>query len=206
MRKAVEPSSRVGRRPSTSRGLISDIAIDLFATQGFDETSVDEIAEAAGIARRTFFRYFASKNAVPWGDFDAHLDEMRQLLRELPDDVSLADGLASALLAFNNFPPEEAATHRQRMELILRVPALQGYSMVMYEGWRRVVAEHVAARAHCKPDDHLARTVGWIMLGTAIAAYEQWLTDDSLELPDLLAAGSATLSDGLAALTVSIQD
>ncbi len=73
---------RCGRTPST--GLaggaprrwdhITNVAIDLFAARGFDEVSVDDVAEAAGIARRTLFRYYPSKNALPWGDFDAHLE------------------------------------------------------------------------------------------------------------------------------------
>ena len=46
------------------------MAIDLFAAHGFDEVSVDDVAEAAGIARRTLFRYYPSKNALLWGDFD----------------------------------------------------------------------------------------------------------------------------------------
>ena len=49
--------SRVGRRRSTTRHQIADVAIELFARRGFDEVSVDDVAEAAGIARRTLFRY-----------------------------------------------------------------------------------------------------------------------------------------------------
>lgn len=105
MRTRRKPSSRIGRRPTTTRDRIAAVGIDLFAARGFDDTSVDDIAEAAGIARRTFFRYFPSKNAVPWGDFDAHLSEMRTLLAEIPDDTPLLDGLISALLAFNTFRP-----------------------------------------------------------------------------------------------------
>ena len=71
---------RVGRRRSTSRHQITDVAIALFAGRGFDEVSVDDVAEAAGIARRTLFRYYPSKNAIPWGDFDAHLQHLRRLL------------------------------------------------------------------------------------------------------------------------------
>lgn len=75
---------RVGRRRSTTWDHISNVAIDLFATRGFDEVSVDDVAEAAGIARRTLFRYYPSKkNALPWGgDFDAHLAHMRDLLAD----------------------------------------------------------------------------------------------------------------------------
>ncbi|MFD4294220.1 mycofactocin system transcriptional regulator [Rhodococcus sp. NPDC058532] len=195
-------TGRIGRRPSTTPDLISNIAIGLFAEHGFDETSVDQIAEAAGIARRTFFRYFPSKNAVPWGNFDTHLAEMRDHLANLPRDVPLADGLTRALLEFNDFPADVAPIHRQRMEVILNVPALQAYSMVMYTGWRAVIAEYVAARTGLEATDHLPRTVGWTVLGVALAAYEQWLTDESLELPDLLRAGSATLGAGLAAVPV----
>ena len=57
------------RRPSALHHAdhITDVALDLFASRGFDEVSVDDIAQAAGIARRTLFRYYSSKNAIPWG-------------------------------------------------------------------------------------------------------------------------------------------
>ena len=84
-------------RPSSSTGWagvaprrsdhITDVAIDLFAARGFDEVSVDDVAHAAGIARRTLFRYYPSKNALPWGDFDAHLEHMRDLLDDVDPDV-----------------------------------------------------------------------------------------------------------------------
>ncbi len=72
--------ARVGRRRSTSWEHISAVAIDLFSARGFDDVSVDDVATAAGIARRTLFRYYPSKNALPWGDFDAHLGRMKGLL------------------------------------------------------------------------------------------------------------------------------
>lgn len=62
-----KPSARIGRRPSTSKEELAAIGIELFMEAGFDETSIDDIAEAADIARRTFFRYFPSKNEVAWG-------------------------------------------------------------------------------------------------------------------------------------------
>ncbi|AYJ49036.1 mycofactocin system transcriptional regulator [Rhodococcus sp. P1Y] len=192
-----KPSGRVGRRPSTTRGQISDLAIELFTENGFDSTSVDDIAEAAGIARRTFFRYFPSKNAVPWGDFDEQLAALRTLMAELPTNISLAEGIRSALLQFNTFPEDEKPVHRQRMELILRNSALQGYSTLMYEGWRGVIAEYVAARTDSSPTDHFPRTVGWMVLGVAMSAYEQWLTDETLELAQLLSDGTRSLYLGL---------
>lgn len=112
MASGTTPSKPMGRRPSTTRGQLSDLGIELFTSKGFDETSIDDIADAAGIARRTFFRYFPSKNAVPWGDFDAQLAALRAHLDGLPDDIALPDALRSALLQFNTFPLEEAAIQR----------------------------------------------------------------------------------------------
>ena len=92
-----ESQHRVGRRRSTSWEHISNVAIDLFAARGFDEVSVDDVAEAAGIARRTLFRYYPSKNALPWGDFEAHLARMRDLLSDLDPDVGIDAALRTAL-------------------------------------------------------------------------------------------------------------
>src|SRR5213080_3204689 len=103
---------RVGRRRSTTWDHLSNVAIDLFVARGFDEVSVDDVAAAAGIARRTLFRYYPSKNAIPWGDFDAHLAHLRDLLDAVPDDTPVGTSLRTALLEFNSFGEAETARHR----------------------------------------------------------------------------------------------
>lgn len=169
---------RLGRRRSTTPGHITDVALELFATYGFDAVSVDDVAVAAGIARRTLFRYYASKNAIPWGDFDAHLQHFAALLDRASPDLALRDALRCALLDFNTFDESEAVRHRQRMRVILQTAELQAYSMTMYAGWRAVVAEFVAARTGCRPTDLVPQTMAWTMLGVAMSAYEHWLGED----------------------------
>ncbi|GAT07757.1 mycofactocin system transcriptional regulator [Mycolicibacterium novocastrense] len=191
---------RVGRRRSTTWDHISNVAIDLFAAHGFDDVSVDDIAEAAGIARRTLFRYYPSKNALPWGDFDAHLAHMRDLLADLDPEVPIGDALRTALLAFNSFDAAETARHRMRMRVILETAALQAYSMTMYAGWRGVVAEFVAKRLNATAADLVPQTVAWTMLGVALSAYEHWLADETVPLAAALGAAFDTVADGLWAL------
>nr|WP_090339578.1 mycofactocin system transcriptional regulator [Mycolicibacterium malmesburyense]CRL67971.1 mycofactocin system transcriptional regulator [Mycolicibacterium malmesburyense] len=191
---------RVGRRRSTTWDHISNVAIDLFAARGFDDVSVDDIAEAAGIARRTLFRYYPSKNALPWGDFDAHLAHMRDLLADLDPEVPIGEALRTALLAFNSFDAAETARHRMRMRVILETAALQAYSMTMYAGWRAVVADFVAKRLTAGADDLVPQTVAWTMLGVALSAYEHWLADESVPLAAALGAAFDTVADGLWAL------
>lgn len=189
-----------GRPAATTRGRLSDVAIELFADRGFDETSIDDIAAAAGIARRTLFRYYPSKNSLAWGEFDDHLDGLRTLLADIPSDVPLGESLRRALVDFNEVPAETVDRHRRRMSLLLTVPALQAHSMLMYADWRHVVAEHCAARLDLWPGDHLPQTIAWMTLGTALAAYDQWLANPGSDLSELLKTGSRTLIDGVGAL------
>jgi TetR/AcrR family transcriptional regulator, regulator of mycofactocin system len=177
---------RVGRRRSTSPQHVTDVALGLFADRGFAEVSVDDVAQAAGIARRTVFRYYASKNAIPWGDFDAHLQHLRELLDHVDPGTPLGEALRAALLSFNTFDESETVRHRQRMRVILQTAELQAYSMTMYAGWRQVIADFVAHRTGVKPTDLQPQTVAWMMLGVALSAYEHWLDDESASLPRAL--------------------
>lgn len=189
--------SRVGRRRSTTPEHITDVAIELFTARGFTEVSVDDVARAAGIARRTLFRYYASKNAILWGEFDAHLARLQELLDNVDPRVRLGEALRAALLAFNTFDECEAARHRQRMRVILQTAELQAYSMTMYAGWREVMAGFVARRLDAQTTDPLPQTVAWTMLGVALSAYEHWLSEESVTLPTALGNAFDVVGAGL---------
>ncbi|GAA1092288.1 mycofactocin system transcriptional regulator [Tsukamurella spumae] len=191
-------SGPLGGRPSaTTRGRLSAIAVDLFIENGFDETSIDEIAAAAGIARRTLFRYYPSKNSLAWGEFDDHLEGLRGLLDEAAGTGTLGTQLRDAIVAFNQVPESEREHHRRRMRLLLSVPALQAHSMIMYADWRQVIAEHVARHLGVAVSDHAPQTIAWMALGVALAAYDQWLEQPDSELEVLLTTGCELLIDGV---------
>ncbi|MFN8032155.1 MAG: mycofactocin system transcriptional regulator [Mycobacterium sp.] len=191
------PGARVGRRRSTTQDHITDVALDLFATYGFGEVSVDDVAQASGIARRTLFRYYPSKNAIPWGDFDSHLQHFRDLFDRVDPEVPISAALRSALLAFNTFDSSETDRHRQRMRVILQTAELQAHSMMMYAGWRGVVAAFVAGRTGAGPADLVPQSVAWLMLGVALSAYEYWLGHESVALPQALGDAFDAVAHGL---------
>lgn len=194
MNRHTTAARRSGRQPATTVAALSHVGLELFAERGFDATTVEDIAAAAGIGRRTFFRYFASKNDVPWGDFQGLLDRMAAHLAAVPDDVPLWASLRDAVVEFNRFPPGEAALHRRRMELLLGVPALVAHSTLRYDAWRQVIAAHAARRLR-QPDDALEpQAIGWTCLGLALTAYEQWLARPDADLGSLVAEAFATLS------------
>lgn len=183
---AVSGAGHPGRRRATSRAELEQTAFTLFTARGFDATTVDEIAAAAGIGRRTFFRYFPSKNDIPWGAFEDELERMRVRLKACPPEVPLMDAIRVALIDFNRVAPAQVPLHRRRMELILRVPTLLAHSTLRFTAWREVVAEFVAERTGRRPDDLAPQAIAHAVLGVAIAAYEHWLDDLDADLGTVL--------------------
>ncbi|MFM8896030.1 MAG: mycofactocin system transcriptional regulator [Actinomycetales bacterium] len=186
-----------GRPPATSHAAIEAAAFRLFTTQGFEETTTDEIAEAAGIGRRTLFRYFPSKNDIPWGQFDDSLEEFRRGLAQAPRSMPTWRAVHDGVVRFNTFEDAAIAQHRVRMRLILQTPSLQAHSVLMYERWRAVIADYVASRYRCRPESLLPRTIGHVSLALAISAYEQWLRPGNRHLTDVLSEAMTTLRDYL---------
>lgn len=195
---ATQPATP-GRPAVTTRGELERISLAIFSEQGFDVTSVDEIAAAAGIGRRTFFRYFKSKNDAVWGEFDTQLDAFAAWFARCPPDLPVARAVRSAVVDFNSFDAEATESLRNRMRLILSSPSLQAYSTLRYAAWRQVVARFVADRLGGHPDDLIPRTMGHLALGAALAAYEQWLADDDADLIDLLHRSLALLDSPVGA-------
>jgi mycofactocin system transcriptional regulator len=185
-RPASVASGHPGRRRVTSRAELEQAAFALFAARGFDATTVDEIAAAAGIGRRTFFRYFPSKNDIPWGAFEDELDRMRIRLKACPPEVPLMDAIRLALIDFNRVAPAQVPLHRRRMELILRVPTLLAHSTLRFTAWRGVIAEFVAERTGHRADDLAPQAIAHAILGVSVAAYERWLDDPAADLGTLL--------------------
>lgn len=191
---------RAGRRRVTTRSEIEHIALDLFTVRGFDHTTVDDIAAAAGIGRRTVFRYFGSKNDIPWGAFDDRLDRMRATFAALPCTLTVMDGVRRAVLDFNEVPDTEQPWHRRRLRLILGTPALQAHSTLRYAAWRQVVAGYVAARTGEPADALVPQTIGHASLGVALAAYERWLAAEDTQLSELLDEVFRSLGHGFVAV------
>lgn len=185
--------SLAGRPEATSHAAIEQAAFRLFGDSGFDATTLDAIAAEVGVGRRTLFRYYASKNDIPWGQFDRTLDGFREILNAMPADLPLHEAVHRGVLAFNDFPEDAEPPHRDRMRLILQTPALLAHSVLRYAEWRAVIAEYVAARLDLEPDDLLPRTVGHVSLALALSAYEQWLATPDASLSELLDSAMAML-------------
>lgn len=164
-----------GRPRSASLDEVASLALDLFARHGFEETTLDDVAAAVGVSRRTLLRYYPSKNDLVWGAFSEHLARLRAMLAAAPADEPLMDVLRRGVLAFNDYGADEVPRLRVRMALITGVPALQAHSALRYEEWRAVVAEFVAGRLGVPADGLVPQTVSHVALGTCMATYGRWI-------------------------------
>lgn len=175
-----------GRPVATTHGEIEQAAFRMFAQRGFEATTLDDIAAAVGVSRRTLFRYFGSKNDIPWGQFDRTLADFREILEAMPEDVPLHEAVFRGVVTFNEFPEDAEPPHRDRMRLILETPALQAHSVLRYREWRQVICDYVARRRGLDPGDLLPQTVGHVSLALALTAYERWLERPDRTVPELL--------------------
>lgn len=176
----------LGRPVVTSHADIERAAFRLFAEHGFEGTTLEAIAREVGVGRRTLFRYFESKNDIPWGQFDHTLAHFRAILAATPADIPIADALRIGVREFNEFSPDADPPHIERMRLVLESPALQAHSVLRYTAWRQVVAEFVATRTGLSPDDALPTLIGHVSLSMSLAAYEAWLKTPDASLAELI--------------------
>ena len=94
-----------GRPRSASRSVLEEAATELFFRQGYDATSIDQIARAAGVSRNTFFNYFDGKSDVLWGGFDAATSAFEASLAATTATSAIAAVRQAALAFAAALPP-----------------------------------------------------------------------------------------------------
>ncbi len=185
-----------GRPPSTTAEQVGQVALRLFTERGFEQTTMDDIAQELGVGRRTLFRYYASKNDMVWGDFDWVLDRLRAAFAATSARTPLMTALREAVIASNTYPEAALPELRTRLELITTVPALQAHSMLRYAEWRSVVAEFVARRLKRHPADLEVAGLGYAALAASTSAFTHWVAHPEKDLILLLDRSYRMLEEG----------
>jgi len=137
------------------RRTLTSAAIDLFLTKGYEETTVDEIAEAAGVARRTFFRYFRSKEDVIFPDHEEQLARVARFFESAGSaepPLAVVCRAAEMVLELYLEDPEISA---KRYQLTRTVPALRDREIASVHGYRTSFTRYLRDRLHGEPDGAL---------------------------------------------------
>lgn len=186
---AVAPGRRE-RRAARTRADIEEAALHLFTEHGFEATTVEQVAEAADISPRTFFRYFPSKDAVLFGDFRREMARIREILDSRPRREHPMRSLAVAMLDATARMEPDREQHRMRAELLHALDSSVDYELhLLRQQWTRELAELIAERLDVDAGTD-ARPNAWSMtLGCCFgSAMHTWLTrTDGTSLRHLLA-------------------
>lgn len=187
---------RRGRPPGTSARELELISLRLFTRDGFEDTTVERIAAAAGVSRRTFFRYFDSKADVLWHAFDGEVRALRAAFAAVPPRVPMMAAIRQVVVGVNRYRAEDIPELRARMSLISSVPALQASAAHHYDAWERAVSEFAAARLSQPADSLYPLAIGRATLAVCRAAYDRWIDRADADLTSYLDQALRALAAG----------
>jgi AcrR family transcriptional regulator len=192
------PPSLAERKRQLVRDELAEVAMKLFAARGFDATTIEAITEAAGVSRRTFFRYFEAKEDV----IIEFLDELGVRLcadlaarpQDEPPGVAIRGGMDVFLDAFREHPEKSLVLARMTLE----TPPLRARYLDRLDGWRACLTTELAARARVDPADDMGPALA---AAVALAAFDtamiRWIRDGGGDLGELVDQAFARCADAL---------
>jgi AcrR family transcriptional regulator len=179
---------------------LTAVAQDLFAVQGYDNTTVDQIAAAAGMSKRTFFRYFPSKDDLVIGKYDLFADRMAEALDARPKNEPVWESLRRVFdIALDYVQDENQRARSEAMDEIVRsTPQLYARYLEKMQRVQELLIGRIAVRLndeHNPTDPRPAAIVG-AAFACMQAARHAWLASDRSE------AFGSYLDDAMATLKI----
>jgi AcrR family transcriptional regulator len=166
----------VARWEPGTAGRLQKAALALFIDSGFNDVTVADIAAEADVSERTFFRYFATKEEVLFGESDLLLAEIVAAIRQAPATATPADLVGAAMSRLTQLFEPERSKLRQRSAIIDAEPALRERDLLKQSVW---VTAIVAELVHRKIDPVRAAALAGAATAGFRAAYGEWLASRS---------------------------
>jgi AcrR family transcriptional regulator len=166
----------MGRWEPNARGRLAQAAFALYAERGFEQTTVAEIAERAGLTERTFFRHFADKREVLFAGADALQELLVRTAAGVPDSVAPIDAVAAAIEAAGDFLQEGGELPRQRQAIISASAELQERELIKLASLASALAEVLRQRGVKDPAATLTAEAG---IAVFRIAFERWINETS---------------------------
>lgn len=188
---ARKPSFREIKKQRTKQRFI-EVARELFVAKGFEGTTVDEIAEATGLSRRTFFRYFKTKESVVFPDHERRISLFRELLEHYAKDLPPVTATKEALLDL----ARDYMIHKEPLldefKIVTSTPVLKAKDIELDMEYESAIAETLIAKTDGSKEARYRSTVlSAALFGSVRATMLMWFANGCQE--DLFALGDITL-------------
>jgi AcrR family transcriptional regulator len=189
----------VARWEPDAQGRLQAAAIELFEERGYEETTVADIADRAGVTKRTFFRYFSDKREVLFGGSDRFRQAFTDALATVPEQIAALDAVAATLdgvaVWFDDF--RSHAEVRRRHAVLAANPSLHERELVKLASIAAALADALRDRGVPEPEATMAAETG---LTVFRVAFERWATaEQDAGLAETIRATLATLRSVAAA-------
>jgi AcrR family transcriptional regulator len=185
------------RKKAKTRRSIQEHAMRLFIDQGYDTTTIEQIAEAAEVSPSTFFRYFPTKeDVVIQDDYDPMITSA---FLEQPATLSPIDALRGAVHdVFGQVFAQDQETILQRLRLIWSIPSLRARQVEGQIATTAMLTEAIAERTGRSPGDFEVQVFAGAVVGGWISAIKRWIESEGKDpLVDLMDKVLVMLGEGL---------
>jgi AcrR family transcriptional regulator len=184
------------RKKAKTRVAIQRHALRLFQKQGYAETTIEQIADAAEVSPSTFFRYFPTKeDVVLWDNYDPLIVDA---FREQPPELSPLRALRQSFLqVWGEMSSEEVDEQFQRTELVVSVLELRARALDQFMGTVQLLAEVLAERTGREPNDPAVRNVAGAVIGVGMSVMLTIAEDPGADVAQLFDEALAHLEAGL---------
>jgi AcrR family transcriptional regulator len=174
----------MGRWEPNARGRLEQAALELYVERGFEQTTVAEIAERAGLTERTFFRHFADKREVLFAGAGMLQELLVGAVAGAPESAAPIEAVAAALEAAGTLLQERRDYSRQRQAVIAANAGLQERELIKLASLATALAEALRQRGVTEPAASLTAEAG---IAVFKIAFERWIDGTSRpELPQLI--------------------
>ncbi len=196
-----EPSGLRERKKARTRATIRQEALRLFREQGYQATTVEQIAAAAEVSPSTFFRYFPTKeDVVLQDDMEPMLVEA---LEQQPRELGMVAAIQASMRAVSaSLSEEQWDLLRQTAELGMTIPEVRARAMDDFSRTISMMAGAMAKRTGLSPDDLRVRTASGAIFGAIMAATAPW---DTYKAEQINADLFQRVDDALAVLQESLR-
>jgi AcrR family transcriptional regulator len=181
----------MGRWEPDARGRLERAALALYLERGFEQTTVADIADRAGLTERTFFRHYADKREVLFGGSETLLDVLVTTIADAPDSTAPIDAVALALQTGAAILQERREFALRRQAVIAANPELQERELLKLASWSTALADALRVRGAKEPAARVTAEAG---VAVFRVAFERWIQQtNKRDLPRLIRESFAEL-------------